>query len=128
MSEYEKADKEKKIKSYGNGPKVEIPREEIEKVHKGISAFKGNLKKYGHLYSPFEQYLESIRVISFREYEGIVVHDPGGYHRVSEIANKVEYREYHKDQDFFNQNPEAKEDHLRKIADLKKGLSDKFKV
>lgn len=106
---------------------VEITRADLDKLRDNLKPFPQK-KINDRLTSSFEQYLQSIGVISFKEDGSFVVNAPEGYTRMNRINAKLELIEYYKDKEFLEQNPEAKEEHLKKISGMRASLANKFKV
>lgn len=121
MSEFENAD------SKGKNPKEAKPLYTNEDYSWFIEArkkFKGNKEINGVLASPFEQYVHALRTITLgKEHNRFVVHDPEGYTKLNAMNTRYEAHEYHKDQDFMNQNPEVRTDLQKRIAEMRKKLN-----
>lgn len=82
--------------------------------------YTGNREVNGVLASPFEQYLSDLGVIRLgKDQNRCVVRDPAGYNRLNAMNSRRELREYHRDQDFMNQNPEARTAFQERIAKLR---------
>jgi len=116
---------------------VEVKKEEKKELYsesdyrrfcEAMKDFVGNKRINDTLYSPFERYLASLRVISFSEVGRLNVHDALGFTKLNAMNNRYELREYHKEVDFMNQNPEAREAKLRHLEGLKKNLFKKMTV
>lgn len=105
---------------------------EIVITSKDIENLRGKLRDFpqktinGRITSSFEQYMHSVGCITFKEDGTLVVNAPAGYTRMSLINTKLELRQYYEDQEFFAQNPEAKEAQLEKIQKLREGLASKL--
>lgn len=114
MSQYDESEKKKE-----KPQQPEITGRDIEDLRTALKAFTSNYR--------FRDYLADLKVITVKDGTW-VVHDPVGYTRLSQINAKLELRQYYEDQEHFAAFPEAKQAHLDKISDLRKGLSDKLKV
>lgn len=104
----------------------DVTSADIEKLRRDLKPFTQK-KINGKLVSSFDQYLCSLGVMKYGN-EGVVVYDAVGYTRMNQINSRLELREYHEDQEFFNQNPVARDAHVEKIAAMRANLADKFKV
>lgn len=93
---------------------------------KDIENLRAALKEYKSNYR-FRDYLVDLKVISVKN-GAWVVHDPAGYSRLTRMNAKLELRQYYEDQEHFAQFPESKKQHLERLAGLRKGLAEKFKI
>lgn len=83
----------------------------------------------GKLVSPFDQYLVSIGVISFGKHMQIWCKDPAGYERLAKTNARLELRQYHEQEKLFQQFPEERVIHWKKIHNMGlnlKGLTKKI--
>lgn len=121
MSKYkEKSEKDEKKELY--------TEEDYKRFCEVMNDFIGNKRIYDTLYSPFERYLHSLKVISFSEVGRYRVHDPMGHTKLSAMNARFELREYHRQEEFMQQNPEARTAFQERIAAMRKNLTEKLKT
>jgi hypothetical protein len=102
----------------------EITTRDIENLRSELKRFP-QMKINGALVSPFEQYLCSLGTMKFSN-SGIIVHDAVGYTRMSKINAKLEMKQYYEEEDFMNQNPEARAAQQTRLNAMKAGLAAKL--
>ena len=122
MSKYDEADKKKEEK------KELYSDSDYRKFCEAMKNFTDNKRINDTLYSPFERYLYSLGVIRFDKISHFTVLDAAGFTRLNAMNARYGLREYHKEVDFLNQNPEARTAFQERIAKLRAKLADKIRV
>lgn len=118
----------KKFQEKSDEKKELYTEEDYKRFCVAMKDFTGNKKINDTLYSPFERYLASLKVISYREVGRFCVHDAVGFTKLSAMNARYELREYHKEEEFMRQNPEARTAFQERIAKMRENLAGKLKA
>ncbi len=120
MSKYKEAESKKDEK------KPLYTEDDDRRFCEAMKGFTGNKRINDTLYSPFERYLAQLGVISFKEIGRFTVHDALGFTKLNAMNSRYELREYHKEVEFLQQNPEAKTAFQQRIAKMREQLHVKM--